>query len=280
MIDRSESIPAVTTSGSPPKLIPLKVGSLWRFLSLPYLFFLTIPLAALLLRVSPAQVLENLSAPVTRQAIGLSLATTLISTIISIIFGIPVAYWLSQRKYFLTRLVDTLVDMPTVLPPAVAGVALLMAFGRRGIFGSLLEVSGIHIAFTTAAVIMAQTFVAAPYFIRAANLGFMGVDQETRQAAALDGASDWQIFKLIIVPLTLSSLVTGSVMCWARALGEFGATIIFAGNFPGRTQTMPLAIYLGFELDLNIALTLSVILLGFSFAALMLVKGVFHREWS
>jgi molybdate transport system permease protein len=271
--------PALST-GSQPRSLPQKVGNLWRILSLPYLVFLIVPLAALILRVSPARIAANLAEPVTRQAIALSLSTTLLSTGISILLGIPVAYWLSQRKFFLKKVVDTLVDMPTVLPPAVAGVALLMAFGRRGVFGGIFEATGIQIAFTTAAVIFAQVFVSAPYFIRAANLGFSAIDPETRQAAALDGANDWQVFSMIIVPLSAASLLTGVVMCWARALGEFGATIIFAGNFPGRTQTMPLAIYLGFELDLNIALTLSVILMSLSFAALLVVKLALHRDWA
>jgi len=280
-MNNQADIPApVLSTGSQPRSLPQKVGNLWRILSLPYLVFLIVPLAALILRVSPARIAANLAEPVTRQAIALSLSTTLLSTCISILLGIPVAYWLSQRKFFLKKVVDTLVDMPTVLPPAVAGVALLMAFGRRGIFGGIFEAAGIQIAFTTAAVIFSQVFVSAPYFIRAANLGFLAIDPETRQAAALDGANDWQVFSMIIVPLSAASLLTGVVMCWARALGEFGATIIFAGNFPGRTQTMPLAIYLGFELDLNIALTLSVILMLLSFAALLVVKLALHRDWA
>jgi molybdate transport system permease protein len=174
--------------------------------------------------------------------------------------------------------IDTLIDLPTVLPPAVAGVALLVAFGRRGILGGLLGALHIDLAFTTTAVILAQTFIAAPFYVKAAVLGFSGIDPELEQAAGLDGANSWQIFRYVIVPLSWTALLSGSVMTWARALGEFGATIIFAGNFPGRTQTMPLAIYIGFELNLDVALTLSVILIGFSFLALMLVKGVFGRE--
>lgn len=270
----------LAAAGSPSRSFPGRVNNLWRILSLPYLVFLVLPLAALILRVPFSQIISSLSSPVVRQAVALSLITSLVTTTVSILLGIPVAYWLSQRKRSITRLVDTLVDMPTVLPPAVAGVALLMAFGRRGLLGGFLEQAGIHIAFSTAAVVMAQAFVAAPYFIRSANLGFSAVDQETRQAAALDGASEWQVFTMVVLPLAWTSLVTGAVMCWARALGEFGATIIFAGNFPGRTQTMPLAIYLGFEIDFTIALTLSVILLALSFASLLLVKGVFHRDWS
>jgi molybdate transport system permease protein len=157
-------------------------------------------------------------------------------------------------------------------------VALLMAFGRRGIFGPLLAAMAINIPFTTGAVILAQTFVAAPYFVKAAAIGFAGIDPELKQAAALDGASRWQIFRYLTLPLSWMALLSGGVMTWARALGEFGATILFAGNFQGRTQTMPLAIYVGFETDLNVALTLSIILVCFSFLTLMIVKRILHHR--
>jgi molybdate transport system permease protein len=246
--------------------------------ALPLLLFLTLPLLAMFLRAPLVDLLANLVQPQVWQAISLSLMTTLTTTVVTILLGTPLAYWLALDHVPCRRLIDTLIDLPTVLPPAVAGVALLMAFGRRGIIGDYLEVLGIHIAFTQTAVIMAQTFVAAPLFVKAAILGFRSIDPELEQAAALDGAGGWQIFRHITLPLAWVALLSGSVMTWARALGEFGATIIFAGNFPGRTQTMPLAIYLGFELDLSLALTMSVILMGCSFAVLMLVKYGLHRE--
>ncbi len=173
---------------------------------------------------------------------------------------------------------DTLVDIPTVLPPSVAGVALLMAFGRRGLVGALLAEKGITIPFTFIAVVMAQLFIASPLYVRSAAVGFSGIDKELKQAAALDGANRWQVFRYIVLPLSANALLSGGVMTWARALGEFGATIIFAGNFPGRTQTMPLAIYIGFEIELNVALTLSIILICFSFLTLVLVKGFLHSR--
>jgi molybdate transport system permease protein len=212
-----------------------------------------------------------------QQAIELSLRSTLLATLITILLGTPVAYLLAQRRFRLHRLIDTLTDLPTVLPPGVAGVALLITFGRRGLLGGALNDLGIDIAFSAAAVVMAQVFVAASFYVRTASLGFANVDLEIRQAAAIDGASGWQAFRHIIVPLSIGSILSGSVMTWTRALGEFGATIIFAGNFPGRTQTMPLAIYIGFELDLDVALTLSAILIGFAFLALMIVKSLLHR---
>jgi molybdate transport system permease protein len=251
---------------------------LWRLLSLPFLIYFSLPLLALFLRTSLSHLADNLSSPQVLQAVVLSLVTSLVTTLVTILLGTPLAYALVHHSLPLPRVIDTLIDIPTVLPPAVAGVALLMTFGRRGLLGGALDAAGIHIPFTTAAVVMAQTFVAAPFYIKAATIAFADIDTELEQAASLDGADGWQVFRYVILPLAWVALLSGSVMTWARALGEFGATIIFAGNFPGRTQTMPLAIYLGFELDLDTALTLSVILIGTSFLVLMLVKGILHRE--
>lgn len=251
---------------------------IWQFLSLPLLLFLLLPLVAIFLRIPMPDFITNLREQQVAQAVGLSLMTSLITVCVTIIFGTPVAYLLARHHFPFRRVVDTLLDLPTVLPPAVAGVALLMAFGRRGIVGGWLDEWGIHIAFTQAAVVLAQTFVAAPLYVKAAILGFGSIEPELEQAAALDGASSWHIFRYVTIPLSWTALLSGMVMTWARALGEFGATIIFAGNYPGRTQTMPLAIYIGFELDLSIALTLAVILVGCSFVVLMIVKGFLHKE--
>ena len=249
-----------------------------QLLSLPMLAFIILPLVALFLRTAPARLAANLQTPQVLLAIGLSLVTSLSATLITVILGTPLAYGLARGAFRWQRVIDTLVDLPIVLPPAVAGVALLVAFGRRGLFGGILTGLGINIAFTTIAVIIAQIFIAAPFYIKSARLGFASIDWELEQAAGLDGANPWQAFRFVIVPLAWASLLGGSVMTWARAMGEFGATIIFAGNFPGRTQTMPLAIYLGFELNLDVAITLSVILVAFSFLVLMLVKGILQRE--
>lgn len=249
-------------------------------LSLPYLAFLVLPLVALLSRLPLTGLLPTLSSPQVVQAVTLSLVTTTATTAVTVCFGTPVGYLLARRRFPLQRALDTLIDLPTVLPPAVAGVALLMAFGRKGLLGGALAAWGIQIPFTWIAVVMAQTFVASAFYVKAATLGFAEIGAELEQSAALDGASSWQVFRHVTLPLAWSALLSGAVMTWARALGEFGATIIFAGNYPGRTQTMPLAIYLGFELDLNVALTLAVILVGFSFLVLMVVKGLLHREVS
>ena len=257
-----------------PRLEP----ELWRALTLPMLLFIVLPLAALFMRTSLQDILVNLNETQVAKAVGLSLVTSLITTVVTMLFGTPVALLLAQRRFRFYRLVDTLIDLPTVLPPAVAGVALLMAFGRRGIFGGWLADAGVSIPFTQVAVVMAQTFIAAPLYIKAATLGFAGVNPELLQAAALDGANRWQIFRGVVLPLSWMGVMSGLVMTWARAMGEFGATIIFAGNFPGRTQTMPLAIYMGFEIDLNVALTLSIILVCLSFLTLIVVKGFLHRR--
>ncbi len=248
----------------------------WKLLAAPLLLFIALPLVALVARVPLPSLLANLRQRQVIQAVGLSLTTSLLTTLVTLVFGTPVAYLLAQRRSRLYQLADTLVDLPTVLPPAVAGVGLLMAFGRRGLLGEGLATLGLNIPFTMVAVVMAQTFIAAPLYIKAATIGFAGINPELKQAAALDGASRWQVFRHIVVPLARVALLSGCIMCWARALGEFGATIIFAGNFPGRTQTMPLAIYIGFEIDLDVALTLSVILICCSFLTLAIVKGILH----
>lgn len=247
-------------------------------LSLPLLLFLLAPLLALVLRIEPGQLLMHLFQPQVAQAVGLSMVTTATTLVTTVLVGTPVGYLLARRSFRGRSVLDTLIDLPMVLPPAVAGIALLLAFGRRGLVGQYLSELGIEVAFTQTAVVLAQTFVAAPFFIKAAVAGFSGIDQELEQAAGLDGASGWQIFYHITLPLAGTTLLGGAVMTWARALGEFGATIIFAGNFPGRTQTMPLAIYLGFELALDTAVTLSVILLVASFVVLFVVKGLLRQR--
>ncbi len=252
-------------------------AGLWRALSIPLLLFLLLPLAALLLRTPLDQLLQNLALEQVREAIALSFGTTLLSAALIVVFGTPVAYLLASPRSRLERILDTIVDLPTVLPPSVAGIALLLAFGRRGLLGPVFDVLGVHVAFTSVAVVLAQTFVASPFYIKSAALAFASIDADLLQAAALDGAGNRQIFRHITVPLAWAGLVSGLVMSWARALGEFGATILFAGNLQGVTQTMPLAIYIGFEVNIETAATLSVILLALSFTALLLAKALLSR---
>ncbi len=248
--------------------------------SLPIILLVLLPLLALVLRVTPADFIAALAEPSVGQALQLSFTTTLISTVLVLIFGTPAAYLLARRRFPGHALVETLLEIPMVLPPAVAGIALLVAFGRRGLFGPWLEVAGIDIAFTQVAVILAQLFVAGPFYVKAATSAFAEGDREVEQAAAVDGAGPIGVFRHVTLPLAIVPLIGGTVMMWARALGEFGATIIFAGNFPGRTQTMPLAIYLGFELDLKVSIVLGVIFLLIAGVVLLLVKGILRRQIS
>lgn len=246
--------------------------------AVPMILFLTLPLLALVWRTELTDIFTHLAQPVARRAIVLSLWTSATATLLSILLGTPLAVLMTRRQFRGRRALDTLIDLPTVLPPAVAGLALLMAFGRRGMLGQGLSVAGIEIAFTSLAVILAQLFVASPYYIRAAIGGLSRSAVELEEAASLDGADGRQIFRFVTVPLARASLLGGLVMTWARALGDFGATILFAGNYPGRTQTMPLAIYIGFELDLDVALALSVVLMATAFTILLLVKWLLGRS--
>jgi molybdate transport system permease protein len=249
----------------------------WRLSVLPLLAFFLIPVVVIFTRTTPARILASLSDPQVYLGLAVSLKTTLISLGLILVFGSPVAFLLGRFKFRLKNLIETLIDLPTVLPPSVAGLALLLAFGRNGPIGSYLSHWGISLAFTPAAVIMAQIFIASPYYIRSASIGFGSIEQEYIQAAELDGAGHWDMFRYIILPMARYALLSGGVMSWARALGEFGATIMFAGNFLGRTQTMPLAIYLGFESNLEAALTLSVILVGISCGSLILIRFITSR---
>jgi len=248
--------------------------------SIPIILFLILPSLALILRIHPSEFFPTLADPQAYEAIKLSIVTTFVTIIITVIAGTPAAYMLSRKRIPGRVIIDTFLDLPIVLPPSVAGVALLVTFGRRGLLSPLLEQLHLDIAFTQVAVILAQLFVASPFYIKSAAAGFSAVDRDLEQAAAIDGASPFKVFRTVTLPLAFPAVAGGAVMTWARALGEFGATIIFAGNFPGRTQTMPLAIYMGFEVDIKIALTLAFILLAVSFFILLVVKGLLHNKLS
>lgn len=248
------------------------VEKAWWISALPLILLFSVPVFVLFTRTSLPELISNLGLKTVLQAINVSMKTTLVSVGLIFLLGTPLAYLMGRHQFRYKKVLDALIDLPLVLPPAVAGLALLMTLGRRGSLGGWLENFEIEIAFTTAAVVIAQIFIAAPFYVRAASLGFAAVDIEIEQAARIDGASRWQIFKFLILPLSRFALLSGIMMSWARALGEFGATMIFAGNFPGRTQTMPTAIYLGFERNLESALTLSVILVVISFVSLFTIK--------
>ena len=212
------------------------------------------------------------------KALRLSLTTSTITTLVTILFGTPFAYTLARWKFRLKSWIELFIDLPIVLPPSVAGLVLLIAFGRRGMFGSALSALGISLPFTTAAVVLAQTFVAAPLYVRSARVGFAAIDKQLEEAAHVEGANQWQLFYEVMFPLAGRALLSGAILTWTRALGEFGATILFAGNLEGVTQTMPMAIYLGFERNLGIALALSVVLVIVSILLLMFTKRLEKHE--
>ena len=241
--------------------------------------FLLLPIAAIFWKVLPQEeAWSALHQPLVTEALRLSGLTSLLSLVLALAFGTPMAYLLARPRFPGAAVLDTLIDLPMVLPPTVAGVALLMAFGRRGLVGAWLDTLGVQIGFTTTAVVLAQSFVAAPFYIRAARAGFQSVDQELERVAYTLGHSRFSTFLRVTVPLAFPALLSGATMAWARALGEFGATIMFAGNFLGRTQTMPLAIYTAMESDLPAALMLSVILIVVSFVMLFFVRSLLRRS--
>lgn len=248
----------------------------WEFIlpSLALMSLIGLPILALVWRSVNIDVLSFAISDSALNALKLSLITSSISVLLSLITGTPLAYIQVHWKFRGRALVDLLVDLPVVLPPSVAGIALLMAFGRQGTIGTWLDSFGFSIPFTTTAVVMAQVFVSAPFLVRSARIGFAAIDLQLEEAAKVEGASNWHVFRHIMLPLAARALVTGVILCWTRALGEFGATLLFAGNLEGKTQTMPLAIYVGFEQGLGIALVLSLILLTVSLILLTLVRSL------
>ncbi len=219
-----------------------------------------------------------LTDPAIRDALVLSLETTAVSLVLTIGFGLPLAFVLARRTFRGSTLVEAIVDLPIVLPPSVAGLALLLAFGRRGLLGPPLDVLGIELPFTTAAVILAQAFVSAPFFIRAARTGLQSVDADLEDAARVDGGGEWAVLRAITLPLAGSALAAGLVMSWARAMGEFGATIMFAGNIEGLTQTLPLVVYSEFQSSLDASIAAAAILVLAALGVLVSVRLIHWRS--
>lgn len=246
----------------------------WVFIipSAIMLALFALPLFALFVRSFNQDFLVNALSEQAFKALRLSLVTSTITTAVTVLFGTPFAFLLARWKFRFKSWVELFIDLPIVLPPSVAGLVLLIAFGRRGLFGPLLDIFGVSLPFTTAAVVIAQTFVASPLYVRSARVGFKGIDKQLEEAAHVEGANQWQLFAEVMFPLAGRALLSGAILTWTRALGEFGATILFAGNLEGVTQTMPMAIYLGFERNLGVALALSVMLVLVSVVLLMLTK--------
>ncbi len=254
--------------------------SSWIFVlpGIVLLLLFGLPLLALILRASDSTFLTYALSEQALDALRLSLITSAITVVVTVILGTPLAYLLARWKFPLKSWVELLIDLPVVLPPSVAGLALLIAFGRQGTFGAALSQLGITLPFTSAAVVMAQTFVAAPLYIRAARIGFSEIDHQLEEAAHVEGASPWQLFREVMFPLAGRALTSGAILTWTRAIGEFGATILFAGNLEGVTQTMPMAIYLGFERSLGVAVALSAMLMGVSTVLLLLTRRLDRKH--
>jgi len=238
--------------------------------------FFILPLVGLVVRTPWGDALGSLTSPDTLNALKLSLIASLSSTAVALVLGVPLA-WVYARVEFPGRAVlRALTTLPMVLPPVVGGIALLLAFGRRGLLGSLLDSAfGITLPFTSAGVVFAETFVAMPFLVLTVEAGLRSMDRRYEDAARTLGAHRWTVFTRVTLPMIGPSLAAGAVLCWARALGEFGATITFAGNFPGVTQTMPLAVYLLLETNPEGSFILSVILL---LVSLVVLVGL-RRRW-
>lgn len=249
------------------------LGAIAVALATAFVAFGAVTLVALIVRSAPGSLVAALHSQVVGQALVLTLKTSLISAGIIVVFGTPLAALLS-RPFPGRALVDALVTLPVVLPPVVGGLALLLAFGRAGLLGRQLSAFGLHIPFTTAAVVLAQTFVAAPLYIAVAKSVMARVDPELVDAAATLRASAAYTFVRVIIPPAIPALAAGLALAWARALGEFGATITFAGNMPGVTQTMPIAVYMTAQTDLHAAIAIAVVLMILSYCALLFVRTV------
>jgi molybdate transport system permease protein len=258
----------VSRSGRPPwfLLLPALAG----------LAFLVLPLAGLLVRAPWSTLGTRLGQGEVLEALRLSLVSATISTGVSLLLGVPLAWVLARVSFPGLRLVRALVTVPLVLPPVVGGVALLLALGRRGLVGEWLDAwFGITLPFTTTGVVLAETFVAMPFLVISVEGALRAADLRYEEAAATLGAGRWTIFRRVTLPLVAPGVAAGAILCWARALGEFGATITFAGNFPGRTQTMPLAVYLALQNDPQAAIVLSLVLLAVS----VIVLAALRDRW-
>jgi len=240
--------------------------------SLIFLLFILIPLAAIFVNLNAQRIIAELQNPDVIDAVGLGILTSALSTALSFAFGVPTAYLLATRNFAGKSLMDALFDIPMVLPPAVAGLALLLAFAPRGLLGPDLQRFGIILPGSTLAVVLSQLFVASPFVLRSSKAAFENVDKKLIDSARLLNPSGFSVFFTVTLPIAANGVLAGLVMTWARAMGEFGATLMFAGNLPGVTQTMPLAIYMLMAEDPLASNVLSAILVAISFSILVIFK--------
>jgi molybdate transport system permease protein len=264
--------PATVSGGALRRGRAAILSVVFRLAATALLAFLVLPLVALLVTMSPRELVAGLRDPLVLPALSLSLLTTSVSLFLVVVPGTALAWFLARRNDALGRWIETAVQLPVVIPPAVGGLALLLAFGRRGLFGSWLGRFGLAVPFSTLAVVLAEVFVSAPFFVIAATAAFRRLDPSLWIVARSLGASPFRAFLRVALPAAAPSLVAGAAMSWARALGEFGATLMFAGNLVGRTQTLPLAVYTTLESDLRAAQAISVLLVAIAFALLLVLR--------
>jgi molybdate transport system permease protein len=265
--------PGVSPAGTGPRAWSQRPSWWVVLLSALALAFLALPVVALLLRALGSDaVMDALAGRAVLDALLLSFSSTVVSLTVVVTLGTPLAFLLARTSFPGKALAEALVDLPIVLPPSVAGLALLFAFGRNGVAGSALEAAGLTLPFTTLAVIVAQVFVASPFYVRAARAGFRSVAPEVEEAARVDGASENAVLGRITLPLASPAIAAGLVLAWARALGEFGATILFAGNIAGRTQTLPLLVYSEFQEGVEAAIAAATILVLAALGVLIAVR--------
>ncbi len=251
-----------------------------RVSSAALICFLALPILVLFSSTSFEELRAGAAHPLFVPALLLSLRTSALSLLIILVCGLPLAFWLAHTTSRLRQIVEIIVDLPLVIPPAVIGIALLQSLGRRGVFGPALDQLGLSIAFSSSAVVMAQVTVSAPFLIQAASNAFRKVEPEMLVVARTLGASPSEAFMRVALPIALPGLIAGASLAWARSLGEFGATLLFAGNFPGTTQTVPLAIFSALEVDVRLALVFSMVLAaaaGFLLVVLRLLPRLFDR---
>jgi molybdate transport system permease protein len=265
-----------TSANSPSSKIIIVILGL---IVLTYFLFIALPIAAIFLRINPSQVNAQLQNSQIIGAIKLSLFTSAIATLIAFVLAVPTAYFMATRKFLGKAVIDTVIDLPIVLPPAVAGVALLYAFAPKGLLGPILNAFGLTIPGYTIAVIIAEAFVASPFLLRSAKTGFENMDKDVINSAKILTGSRLRVFFTVTLPLTARAILSGIMMTWARAMGEFGATLMFAGNLPGITQTMPLAIYVLLYSDPLAGVMLSIILIVISFVILIAIKLLEQKKF-
>jgi molybdate transport system permease protein len=249
------------------------------FIVVTYFLFVALPILAVFLRINPSQVSSQLQNSQIIEAIKLSLFTSAIATLIAFILTVPTAYFMATRRFPGKAVIDTIIDLPIVLPPAVAGVALLYAFAPKGLLGPILNKFGFIIPGYTIAVIIAEAFVASPFLLRSAKTGFENMDRDIFNSAKILSGSRLRVFFTVSLPLSIRAITSGAMMTWARAMGEFGATLMFAGNLPGITQTMPLAIYTLLYSDPLAGVMLSIILIVISFTILIIIKLIEQKRF-